>query len=72
VLRGAAPRRASDPAKKASERAPHCVGGGSGRKQDRVDSLKVKPEAEKLQLHVSSSIPAPSRRTGGCTGLFWV
>jgi hypothetical protein len=58
MVRGAAARRARDLAKKASERAPHRVGGGSGREQDRAEGLKVKPEAEELQLHASSSITA--------------
>jgi hypothetical protein len=52
VLCGAAERSAGDSAKKASERAPHYVGGCSGREPDRIDGLKVKPQAEKLQLHV--------------------
>jgi len=49
-----------DAAKKVPERPPHSVGGCSGREQHRIDGLKVKPEAEKLQMHVSSSITAPS------------
>ena len=52
VLCGAAARSASDPAKKVSERASQCVGGYSRREPDRIDGLKVKPQAEKLQLHV--------------------
>jgi len=52
VLHWAAARRAGDPVKKAPERAPHRVGGCSGREQHRIDGFKVKPEAEKLQLHV--------------------
>src|SRR5271169_4077438 len=71
MLCSAAPRRARGLAKKASERTPHGVGRGSGREQDRIDGFKVKPEAEKLQLHVSSSITGLSRRAHSISRVMW-
>src|SRR5579863_8129555 len=56
VMRRAARRHARDSTKKAPKRAPHRVGSCSGREQQRIEGLEVKPEAKKLQLHVSSSI----------------
>lgn len=72
VLRSAAARSAGHSAKKASERAPHHVAGCSLREPNRIDGLKVEPQAEKLQLHVFFQYMRRGAGAGGCAGLFWV
>jgi hypothetical protein len=56
VSHSAALRRAGRPAEHAPQRSSERIGCGSGRELNRIKRLKVKPETEKLELHVSSSI----------------